>query len=327
MPDNVLENLLRNAAFVLAMKNFYAFTLVLVRMAGLMTIGPLFGQRLVPANVRVLLVFAMAVLITPTLALQTERGFRRLDANRDGKLTRNEIPQQLQTRFDRLLRRAGKARNDSLTEPEFRHSANDIEIPPSFADYAWIAVGEFALGLVLGLGVLITLSGLQLAGEMIDQQTGLALGEIANPSLETNSSITGQFLLMFGTTLLLVMEPINGHLLLVGSLVETFQTLPVGEATINTSTVELLTTLVHQSLVLGIQVAAPLLAVMSLVALTLGFLSHTVPQLNILVIGFPVRASVSLIVIALMLSMTAGAVVDAVPETIDTIRRNLTGLQ
>jgi len=327
MPDHVLDNLLHNAAFVLAMKNFYAFTLVLVRMAGLMTVGPLFGQRLVPANVRVLLVFAMAVLITPTLADQTERGFRRLDANRDGRLTRNEIPQQLQSRFDRLLQRAGKAKNDSLTEAEYRHSEINLEIPPSLADYAWIAVGEFALGLVLGLGVMIILSGLQLSGEMIDQQTGLALGEISNPTLETNSSITGQFLLLFGTTLLLVMEPINGHLLLVGSLVETFQTLPVGEAAITTSTVDLLSALVHQSLVLGIQVAAPLLAVMSLAALTMGFLSHTVPQLNVLVIGFPVRASISLIVIALMLSLTAGAVVDAVPATIDAVRRNLSGLQ
>jgi flagellar biosynthetic protein FliR len=327
MPDNLLDNLLRHAAFVLAMKNFYAFTLVLVRMAGLMTIGPLFGQRLVPANVRVLLVFAMAVVITPTLALQTERGFQRLDANRDGRLTRNEIPEQLQLRFDRLLQRAGKAANDSLTEPEYRHSPMELEVPPSLADYAWIAVGEFALGLVLGLGVLIVLSGLQLAGEMVDQQTGLALGEISNPALGTNSSITGQFLFLFGTTLLLVMEPVNGHLLLVGSLVETFQTLPVGEAALTTSTVDLLSTLVHQSLVLGIRVAAPLLAVMSLVALTLGFLSHTVPQLNILVIGFPVRASVSLIILALMLSATAGAVVDVVPETIDAMRRNLTGLE
>ena len=139
--------------------------------------------------------------------------------------------------------------------------------------------------------------------------------------------MTGQFLFMFGTVLLLVMEPINGHLLLVGSLVETFQTLPVGEATISVSTVDLLSTLVHQSLVLGIRVAAPMLGVMSLVALTMGFLGHSVPQLNVLVIGFPVRASISLIVLALMLTATADIVVATVPETIDALRRNLTGLE
>ena len=327
MPENIVENLQRHAAIFFATMNFYAFTLVLVRMAGLMTIGPIFGQKLVPGTVRALLVFTMAILITPTLSNQTERGFHRLDKNGDGKLTRAEMPSQLLPRFERLLQQAGKRPNDSLTAGEFQYSALKLRIPPSFADYAWIAVGEFSLGLVLGLGVLITFSGLQLAGEMIDQQTGLALGEISNPGMEINGSMTGQFLFLFGTVLLLVMEPINGHLLLVGSLVETFQTLPVGEATISVSTVDLLSTLVHQSLVLGIRVAAPMLGVMSLVALTMGFLSHSVPQLNVLVIGFPVRASISLIVLSLMLAATADIVVAAVPQTIDALRRNLTGLE
>lgn len=326
MPE-FAEQFVRQLALGSLMQQFYAFTLVLVRMAGLMTIGPLFGQRLVPVNVRVLLVFAMAVLITPTLTYQTKRGFVRLDANNDGRLTRDETPGQLQPRFDRLLERAGKRPGEALTRAEFEFATTQLAIPPTFVDYAWVGAGEFALGLVLGLGVLIILSGLQLAGELIDQQTGLSLGEIANPGLEIRGSITGQFLFLFGTVLLLITEPLNGHLMLVGSLVETFQTLPVGEAAITESTVELLSTLVQQSLVLGVRVAAPLLAVMSLVALTMGFLGHTVPQLNVLVIGFPVRASVSLIVMGFVIAVAADQIVVALPETIDAIRSNLSGLE
>ena len=54
-----MEQFVERLILGLAMKNFYAFTLVLVRMAGLMTIGPVFGQRIVPANVRILLVLAI----------------------------------------------------------------------------------------------------------------------------------------------------------------------------------------------------------------------------------------------------------------------------
>ncbi|MFQ5733023.1 MAG: flagellar biosynthetic protein FliR [Planctomycetaceae bacterium] len=326
MPEFV-EAFARQLALGTLMQSFYAFTLVLVRMAGLMTIGPIFGQRLVPINVRVLLVFTMAVLITPTLPRQTARGFARLDTNRDGRLIRDEVPQQLRPRFERLLKRADKQPEGFLTAAEYEFSVLQLAIPPTFMDYAWVAVGEFSLGLVLGVGVLIILSGLQLAGELIDQQTGLSLGEISNPGLEINGSITGQFLFLFGTTLLLVMEPLNGHLMMVGSLVETFQTLPVGEAGLASSTVDLLNTLVHQSLMLGIRVAAPLLAVMSLVALTMGFLGHTVPQLNVLVIGFPVRASVSLVVLGFVIAGAADQIVVALPETIDTLRGNLSGLE
>ena len=309
-----------------AMSYFFAFTLVLVRMSGLMAIGPVFGQKIVPGNIRVLLVISMSLMITPTLPTQSEMGFQRLDTNQDGQLTRDEIPEQLQRHFDERLERAGKGADDFLTASEFRYEVLQLEIPSTIFDYVWIALGEFAMGLVLGLGVLIILSGLQLAGELIDQQTGLSLGQISNPSMEISGSVSGQFLYLLGVTVLLVMEPVNGHLLMVSSLVETFQSLPVGEAYITPSVVDLLQVIVHQSLVLGIQVAAPMLACMSLVALTMGFLGRTVPQLNILVIGFPVRASISIVILVMTISGAAALVVNAVPETINTIRRALTGL-
>ncbi|MEX0703461.1 MAG: flagellar biosynthetic protein FliR [Planctomycetales bacterium] len=306
--------------FDAAMAQFHAFTLVLVRMSGLMTIGPLFGQSIVPANARVLLVLAMSLLITPTLASQTSAGFRKLDVNGDGLLTRNEVPEPLLDRYDRAFARTGRPIDDGLAAHEFFRR---LAVPRTIVEYAWIAIGEFALGLVLGLGVFTVLSGLQLAGEMIDQQTGIGLAEVFNPGLDTNTSITGQFLYLFGVTVFLLMEPFGGHLLMVSALVETFQTLPAGEAFVSVAAIDLLRDLVHQSLVIAVQVAAPALAAMSLVALTTGFLGHTVPQINVLVIGFPVRAMVNLGVLALSLSGAARIVVDAIPTAIDALREAL----
>ena len=62
---------------------------------------------------------------------------------------------------------------------------------------------------------------------------------------------------------------------------------------------------------------------MSLVALTMGFLGHTVPQVNVLVIGFPVRAMVSLLVLSATFSGASRAVVDIVPGVIDQLRHVL----
>lgn len=321
-----MEQIAQRLAVGIAMTNFYAFTLVLVRMSGLMVIGPLFGQRIVPGNIRILLVLAMAFVITPTLSSQSQSGFDRLDENHDGLLTRDETPETLHPRFDRLLERAGKKPGDALRADEFRFNVLQLKLPSTVLDYAWAAIGEFALGGVLGLGVLTILSGLQLAGELIDQQTGLSLGQLSNPGMDIHTSISGQFLFMFGITVLLIMKPINGHLLMVSSLMETFGTLPVGEAYVTSSTVELLQVLAHQSFVIGIKVAAPVLACMSLVTLTMGYLGRSVPQLNILVIGFPIRASVSLLILALTFSGTAALIVDAVPDAVDALRRSLTGL-
>lgn len=306
--------------FDAAMAQFHAFTLVLVRLSGLMTIGPLFGQSIVPANARVLLVLAMALLITPTLADQTSAGFRKLDADGDGRVARHEVPEPLLDRYDEAFARTGRPIDDGLSQREFFRG---VGLPRTVLEYAWTAIAEFALGLVLGLGVFIVLSGLQLAGEMIDQQTGIGLAEVFNPGMETSTSVTGQFLYLLGVTALLLIEPFGGHLLMVQALVETFQTLPAGEAFVSIGAIDLLRDLVHQSLVLAVQVAAPSLAAMSLVALVTGFLGHTVPQINVLVIGFPIRAIANLGVLALSLSGAARAAVDAVPAVIDALREAL----
>lgn len=322
LSDPVAQGSLRRL-FEQALHHFYAFTLVLVRIGGLMTVGPLFGQSIVPAHIRALFVLAVSILVTPLLPQFSQATFHRLDRDGDGRLIREEVPRQIVPRFDRLLQENGRPDDAALSAEEFELRRR---LPSTILDYAWIGAGEFALGFVLGLGVLIILTGLQLAGEVIDQQTGLALGEIASPGLEITGSITGQFLFLFGITLLLVMEPWGGHLLMLAALVETFYTLPVGEAFVSLPTVELLSGLVHQSLVLGVQAAAPLLAVMSLVTLTMGFLGHTVPQINVLVIGFPVRVIITLLVVLISLSGIGRSFVDVVPLVIDQLRHSLTGL-
>ena len=67
------------------------------------------------------------------------------------------------------------------------------------------------------------------------------------------------------------------------------------------------------------------MAAMSLVALTMGFLGHSVPQIHVLVIGFPVRALMSLTVLVASLSGVARHVVDIVPAVIDSLQQALTG--
>lgn len=313
----------RQTLFQSAMLNFYAFTLVLARMSGLTTIGPFFGQSVVPVNVRVLLVLTLSFLITPTLHDQTRAAFFRLDTDADGRLTSAEIPEHLHDEFEEILGRPGNFGQQSLSIDEFVFTP---QIPTSLLDFAWIIITEFALGAILGLGVTTILSGLQLAGQLIDQQAGLALGEVFNPGLDLEASMTGQTLYLLGTTVLLVMEPLNGHLLIASTLMETFQSLPVGHAFVSTDSIDFLSQLVHLSLVLAVRVAAPLLATMTLVALSMGYLGHSVPQINLLVVGFPIRAIISLLILAVTITNAGQITIEAVTAVIEELRFHLTEL-
>jgi flagellar biosynthetic protein FliR len=219
-----------------------------------------------------------------------------------------------------LLAQAGKSGDEELTADEFHLG---VPVPRTPLDFAWLALVEFAVGAALGLGVLAVLSGLQMAGNLIDQQVGVSLGEVFNPEFEINASLSGQLLHQLGLVVFLI---IGGHLLMVSALVDTFTALPVGYAWVSPPAVDVLRDLVFQSLVVAVRVSAPIMAVMAVVGLAMGILGHTIPQINILVLGFPVRTLTGLVVLGLALGGVAQVMAGALSEAISRLREVLIGL-
>ena len=97
--------------------------------------------------------------------------------------------------------------------------------------------------------------------------------------------------------------------------------MPIGEAVIPRDTAFVLTGLVHKSLVLAVRVAAPVLAALSLITLTLGYVGRSMPQVNQLTLGFPLRVCTGLFVLGLSLSGILEVVVDAVPEALGEVQK------
>ncbi|MEO1995524.1 MAG: flagellar biosynthetic protein FliR [Planctomycetaceae bacterium] len=311
--SNTLQDGLAREVLQWQMERFLTFTLVLVRISGLMVIGPLFGQRAIPGSIRILLVFTTALLVTPLIEVQSRKGAERLDVNQDGQISQSEVPESLRDIIDDLRRNSGLPPDSPLPVASFHLPQHSVR---SVVDYAAVAVNELSLGLVLGLGVLIVMTGVQLAGELIDQQTGIALGDVFNPGFEMNGSATGQLMFMLSTLILLL---VDGHVLMLLSLMETFQLLPLGGAHLSQATIQEVVLLLQPSLILAVQVAAPMLATMSLVALAMGFLGHTVPQINVLVVGFPVRAMINIAVLAFTLSGMSANLVSLLPGLIRSL--------
>ncbi len=296
---------------------FYVFVLVFVRVSGLMIIGPLFGQALVPAQVRFLLIFSVALLVTPILGLQQRQAAVGWDQNRDGRISVEEVPGHLTEEFESMLASRGRLANGTISPAEFSVA---LRQPASVLELMQVIVLELLLGFALGLGVFTLLSGLQLAAQLIDQQAGVALGEVFNPALDVETSHNGQILYMLGIVVLLSAPPLGLHLQMMSALLETFRIFPVGMAVVGEPTIEVLSGLVHQSLVLAVQVAAPMLATMSLVSLALGFLGHSVPQVNVLMIGFSVRTIISILILALTLSGVSDALIERIPQAIAAVQ-------
>lgn len=305
-----------------ALDDFARFLLVLIRLSGLMILGPLLGQSTVPMNVRALLSLGLALIIAPALSGHMERGFERLDRNRDGLLTRDELPAALEERLTDIQQVALLRGDAGLTRGEYLAWASP-RLPKEPIGYALIAAGELALGVLLGLGVTILLSGLQLAGQLVDQQAGFSLGEIINPDFDSTGSVSAQALSYLGMTLFIVWEPLGGHLMMLRTLVQTFESLPIGEALVTQSAIELVARLVQEAFVLGIRVAAPMVVIMTLIDLILGFLGHSVPQVNVQAVGFATRASVCLVILVILLSGVPEALYSITERGMEQLREEL----
>jgi flagellar biosynthesis protein FliR len=292
-----------------------AFLLVVTRLSGLLAIGPVLGHPNVPRQVRVFLIVALGLIVAPTvLGSSAADKAAAWDANRDGQLSAAEVPDPLHEEFQRQLR--DSRRDETLPVELF---VITMPSPKTLVDYLWLAVGEFAVGFALGLGVLTILTAVQLAGHVIDFQTGLSLGQIFNPQFGA-SSISAEFLLSLGTTLYLVT---GGHVLLVNALLQTYDAIPLGYAAVSVPAIELLTDLVQQSLVLALQMSAPVLITLTLVGYAMGVLGHTVTTINFIDVGIPVRILVGLLVFSLALVRLAELLAGAFPNVLEQLGRAL----
>jgi flagellar biosynthesis protein FliR len=315
-----------------AVQHFYMFILIAIRLSGLFTVGPIFSQTSIPINVRVLLVLTLGFVLTPVVQQGSGKGVAQYDRNRDGFLS--EVPPFLQGRFEHLAASPHDPTNGIDAQPVPMRQAVAVSAfssyfvaPETMTELLSDIFTEFTLGFLLGLGVTVFLAGLQLSGQLIDQQLGLEFGAVVNPDLQGGASISSQTFFLLGGICLLVMTPLNGHLMMLSALFETFEAMPVGDGFLFTEAHVLFTELVQKSLLLAVQVAAPIMATMGLVTISMGFLGHSVPQINQLVVGFPVRSLAGMLVLTLTLSGTGRYVVDSVPSVISDIQLAITSYQ
>jgi flagellar biosynthesis protein FliR len=189
-----------------------------------------------------------------------------------------------------------------------------IEYPHELIGYGILLGAELLLGMVLGAGVMILLSGVQITGQLISQLSGMALADVFNPGFDSEVPLVAH--LMYLTTLAVFLL-IEGHRYLIAALLGTFTTIPLGGARLPDSMSELITTLLTESFSLGIRAAAPAMVALLLATVLLGLISRTIPQINVMVVGFGVNSMITLGILAISLGSMVYVFQDAFEPSID----------
>jgi flagellar biosynthetic protein FliR len=162
----------------------------------------------------------------------------------------------------------------------------------------FILVQQLLIGISIGFIKRIVFAAVEAAGEIVGLQMGLGFASFFDPQSAGQTLVLARF---FNMLALLVFLAVNAHLLLIGVLVDSFQTLPISPQPLSAAGFYNVAAFGSTVFAVGLQLALPLIAILLMTNLSLGILTRSAPQLNIFAIGFPITLGVGLIVLDLTL--------------------------
>jgi len=179
----------------------------------------------------------------------------------------------------------------------------------TLADAVGGVVGEVLIGLLIGVGMNIVLFGAQLAGLAIGQQGGLGLAQVFDPTGDVESTTLGEIAFLTATAVFLI---VGGHRHLMAAMLDTFTVIPPLGFRVGEPMLGLLIDLAESSMILALRISGPVMIAVSMAELAMAMVSRTVPQLNILSIGFPLRSLVTFGVAGFALYFAGDVILDAI---------------
>lgn len=167
--------------------------------------------------------------------------------------------------------------------------------------YFMLVLKELLVGLIIGLIAFMVLSAIQIAGGFIDYQMGFAIANVIDPQTGAQSPILGQYLYIFALLLLLV---VDGHHLILDGIFYSYKIVPLEQAWLPLGSerlVEFIATTFNSMFIIAFQMAIPIVGCLFLVDVALGITARTVPQLNIFVVGLPLKILVGFILLVVVM--------------------------
>ncbi len=272
-----------------------AWLLVLFRITGIFAVGPVFGSTMLPMRLKALLAFGLSLCVYPMLL----NDGMPIDLTAEGVVVSPALPSAP------LAGSVAAAAVQGVIE----HGLSLWTLAP------WVGV-ELLVGLTIGFCVGLALLGLQVAGRIIDQQLGFGLGGIYSPDQGEDAGPVGQFYYMMAVAIFLVF---GGHRAVLGTLVNSFHSIPLGGLQPDGRIVELAVSLLGSAFELGLRVSGPVLCLIFLETIALGFIARTVPQMNILSIGFPLRILLGLTLLVAVVGAQGEVFAQAMREVLASV--------
>lgn len=169
-------------------------------------------------------------------------------------------------------------------------------------ELALLLAQETILGLMVGFLAQLVFMSAEFAGSLIGYQMGFAAANVFDPTTQRQVALISQFQGIFAILLFLALDV---HHLFFRAIVASFEMLPPGSLNLAGGAIPMIMEVANHSLVLSIQMVAPVIALLMMANLTLGIMARVFPQLNVFMLSFPINIGVSFIIMGATIGIFA----------------------
>ena len=171
-------------------------------------------------------------------------------------------------------------------------------------------VREVLVGLAMGFISQLVFSAIEIAGQLIDFQVGFSMAAMFDPATGVQASNYGRLAYWLSLAIFFFSDM---HLVMIESLLASFNVLPIGVAQLTsqslTGTMEVFVEIFR----IALGLAAPLMIVALITDIVLGIISRSVPQINVLMLGMPLKILASFFFMILLLPVFVGNIARLMP--------------
>ncbi|MFT8406985.1 MAG: flagellar biosynthetic protein FliR [Liquorilactobacillus sp.] len=161
-----------------------------------------------------------------------------------------------------------------------------------------LAFKEILVGLAMGYLSQLVFSAVTIAGQMIDFQVGFSIAQAYDSTFQILSSQFGRMYYWLAVAIFFMM---NLHQQLIKGVLESFKLINLTGGVADGATIQGVVRLFSQTIIMAIELAAPLVVAMMVVNILLGIISRAIPQVNVLMLSLSLQAGLSFLLILLIL--------------------------
>lgn len=193
-----------------------------------------------------------------------------------------------------------------------------VQLPHDLISLTAMVLKETLIGVLIGFSANLIFIGIQIGGQLLSMQMGLAVAEALDPVTKQNVPIIGQFYLFTASLLFIYL---NGHHYLFATIYNSYHSIPIGLSFEFTSEiVQKLLFFTSQLFTIAFSIIMPIFGLLFVIDLALAFISKMMPQMNIFMVGLPLKIYLGIVLMSMFITTTAAYLSGLMQSLLENLR-------